>query len=161
MPRIAKVLMLSALAGLTGPHPVQAAELAPALVLRHHLADATGVSAAGHFDPSFLKLDADNQRLFDGLDVLDADPVCQCQDSGGHYRITGHTQGPDRYVATVNRDGEPGHWQVIMHRNRGTWTFYDVIDDRGSVRALLQRHNTCARERLARHQSVDPCAELK
>jgi hypothetical protein len=141
--------------------PALAAPVAPAVILQHHLYHGDGVSPAGHFDPSFLKLDYENQTLFEGVDVLDADPVCQCQDNGAHYRVNGRMDGPDRYIATVSMIGEPASWQVIMHRTSAGWTFYDVIDDRGSVRAVLQRHNACARERLARHQSVDPCAELK
>ena len=91
-----------------------------------------------YFDPALTKLDQDNGKLFDGVDVLDADPVCQCQDVGGKYRFTGR-MAADRYVATVSREGETASWQVIWKRIGGRWLIYDVVDDTGSIRGLLER----------------------
>ena len=135
--------------------------MAPEAALRMALADNAGVTVQGGYDASFLKLDHDNQTLFDGEDVLDADPVCQCQDTGGHYRIRTVFQTADRYTAEVSDQGRPDRWRVLMRTVRGVWKVYDVIDARGSVRALLERHNACARERLAAHRNVDACALLK
>lgn len=132
----------------------------PEAMLKKHLGEVYGVSAKGGFEAGFLKLDDENQRLFDGIDVLNADPVCQCQDSGAHYRVAGHMDGADRYVATVRTADEPRTWQVIMRKIGPAWKFYDVIDEQGSVRARLERHNACAKAKRARRQSIDPCAEL-
>jgi hypothetical protein len=115
----------------------------------------------GFWDPSFRKLDTDNSKLMDGEDVLDSDPVCQCQDVGGVYHYTGKLTAPDRYVATVSRDGDKATWQVILKKLKGGWKIYDVVDDQGSIRGKLERHNACARNKLAHHQKPDSCTDLK
>jgi hypothetical protein len=163
--RIAVRAMMIAVTALAVPQPLHAlmhpAPLSADDVLHKHFAKAAGVSQQGDFEATFLRLDHDNQRLFDGLDVLDYDPVCQCQDTGGAYQVSGRSDGADRYIATVRMTGAPRSWQVIMRKVAGAWKFYDVIEARGSIRALLARHNACARARRARGQSVDRCATLK
>ena len=163
--RIAVRAMMIAMTALAVPQPlhamIHAAPQSADGVLHKHFAEAAGVSQQGDFDATFLRLDHDNQRLFDGLDVLDYDPVCQCQDAGGTYQVSGRSDAGGRYIATVRRTGEPRSWQVIMRKVGGAWKFYDVIEARGSIRALLARHNACARARRASGQSVDRCAALK
>jgi hypothetical protein len=114
-----------------------------------------------YFDPALTKLDRDNGRLFEGVDVLDADPVCQCQDVGGTYTWSGHSEGRDTWVAVVSRNDVPQPWKVIWKRIGHRWVIYDVIDETGSIRGLLERHNKCARDKLAHHEKTDACAELK
>lgn len=121
-----------------------------------------GMLGVKYFDPALTKLDQDNSRLFDGVDVLDADPICQCQDVGADtYKWSGRSEGPDRWVATVSRSDVPRPWQVIWRRIKGRWVIYDVVDETGSIRTQLVRHNACAREKIARHQKPDSCSELK
>ena len=155
-------LMVVAIAGVSMfSHAADAPKGAsPDDVVRKHLAKGLGVSEED-FDPSFLKLDTDNQKLLDGEDVLDSDPVCQCQDTVGKYRVTGKPDGVDRYVAIVGKVGGKSTWQVILQKINGAWKIYDVVDQRGSVRALLERHNACAREKIAHHQDVDVCSLIK
>ena len=113
-----------------------------------------------YFDPALTKLDEDNSKLMDGVDVLDADPVCGCQDMGGTYKWSGHSVG-DRWIATVSNSDVKGSWQVIWKKIGGRWRIYDVTDDRGSIRGLLERHNACARAKIAKHQKPDACTDLK
>jgi hypothetical protein len=113
-----------------------------------------------YFDPALTKLDQDNSKLMDGVDVLDADPVCGCQDVGGTYTWSGHSVG-DRWVATVSNSDVKGSWQVIWKKIGGRWRIYDVTDERGSIRGLLERHNACARAKIAKHQKPDACTDLK
>ena len=133
-------------------------------IMASYRADSGKNGAIGekYFDPALTKLDQDNSRLFDGVDVLDADPVCQCQDVGpGTYRWSGHSEGADRWVATVSRTDVERPWQVIWKRIKGRWLIYDVVDETGSIRTQLERHNRCAREHIAKHQSSDSCSDLK
>jgi hypothetical protein len=113
-----------------------------------------------YFDPALTKLDQDNSKLMDGVDVLDADPVCGCQDVGGTYTWSGKSVG-DRWIATVGNAEVKGTWQVIWKKIGGRWRIYDVTDERGSIRGLLERHNKCAREKIAQHQKPDACTDLK
>ena len=158
---VALVITVVAAPALAAPALAAAPQTAEATLRRHLDGMDDGVTVAGGFEAGFVKLDHENMTLFDGLDVLDADPVCQCQDSGGHYHFVGHAEGPDRYIATVRAEGEKDTWQVIMRKIGAAWTFYDVIDSRGSVRALLMRHNACARATLAKGLSLDACADLR
>ena len=114
-----------------------------------------------YFDPALTKLDQDNSKLMDGVDVLDADPVCGCQDVGGTYKWSGRSEGADRWVATISNADVKGSWQVIWKKMGGRWRIYDVTDERGSIRGLLERHNKCAREKIAKHQKPDACTDLK
>jgi hypothetical protein len=114
-----------------------------------------------YFDPALTKLDQDNSKLMDGVDVLDSDPVCGCQDVGGTYRWSGHSQGAG-WIATVSDSEAKGSWQVVWEKIGGRWLIYDVIEpDQGSIRGLLERHNKCAREKIAKHQKPDACTDVK
>jgi len=157
------VFVAATLLASTAPAAQQTPETLMRKIMASYREDAgdKGMLGQSYFDPALTKLDEDNGKLFDGVDVLDADPVCQCQDVGGKYRYTVRRAGSDRYVATVSREGVKGSWQVIWKRIGGRWLIYDVVDDGGSVRGLLERHNNCAREKIAHHQGVEPCGDLK
>ncbi|HWE44594.1 MAG TPA: hypothetical protein VG407_01085 [Caulobacteraceae bacterium] len=163
----AAVVLAFAPAALAAMAPTSAGDTPEPLmrkIMASYRDSAKGSSAAigqNYFDPALTKLDRDNGRLFDGVDVLDGDPVCQCQDVGGTYKWTGHSEGRDRWVAVVSRSDMKTPWQVIWKRIGNRWGIYDVIDETGSIRGLLERHNRCAREKLAHHQKTDACAELK
>ena len=166
--RVGKFAAVAAVVALAfGPMAMAASDTPEALMrkimdsYKETAKDPNALLGQKYFDPALTKLDQDNGRLFEGVDVLDADPVCQCQDVGGTYRWSGRSEGPDRWVATVSRTDEKTPWQVIWKRISGRWRIYDVVDDTGSVRGKLERHNKCAREKKAHHQSTDACSELK
>jgi len=94
----------------------------------------------------------------DGEDVLDSDPVCQGRDTVGKYRVTGKADGVDRYVAIVGKVGSKPTSQVILCKINGAWKIHDVVEERGSLRALIERHDACVRENIAHHQDVDVCS---
>jgi hypothetical protein len=129
-----------------------------------HLHGEGGVSVRDGYDPGFVRLDHDNQQLMDGVDVLDEDPACNCQDNAGAaYQIKTVRADASRHLIQVWRPKEKKTppWTVEMRLIGGAWKIYDVVSASGhSVRAELVRHNTCAREHIARHQDVTPCALL-
>jgi hypothetical protein len=107
----------------------------------------------GGYDPSFVRLMDENDRLAQGVDLLDADPLCQCQDSGGHYRLVSLSQtGPDSASARIA--DEDGAVTAILKRTAGAWRVYDVVDASGSFRANLIRHNACMRTHHTDAQQV-------
>jgi hypothetical protein len=129
--------------------------------LMAHLHGEGGVSVEGGYDPEFVRLDYENQKLMDGVDVLDADPVCSCQDnSGAAYATETVRADASRHLIRVWRPGDRDTppWTVDLRLIQGRWKIYDVVDSGGSVRARLVRHNACARERISRRQDVTPCA---
>ena len=98
----------------------------------------------GGYDPSFVRLMDENDRLAKGVDLLDADPLCQCQDTGGHYRLVSLSQtGPDDGSARIA--DEDGAVTAVLKRSSVGWRVYDVVDASGSFRANLIRHNACMR----------------
>jgi hypothetical protein len=101
-------------------------------------------------DPGFRKLIEANGQLAgkEGDADLDSDPVCQCQDTGGHYvYVSGATESDGSFDAkvqdTVETDGPP--WTIVMKQENGAWVVYNVIDATGDVRVWLTRHNDCMR----------------
>jgi hypothetical protein len=169
--RFSWILGLAAVAAVAAA-PVRAADDSPDALMTKILAsyavtsvvdDPNAMLGSKYWDPEFTKLDEDNSKLMDGVDVLDDDPVCGCQDVGGHYHFTGKMTGPNDYVATVSMDEEPkgAPWQVIWKRMAGKWLIYDVIDDTGDIRQLLIKHNACARAKIAAHQPTNSCADVK
>jgi hypothetical protein len=86
----------------------------------------------------------ENGRLADGIDLMDADPLCQCQDTGGHYTLSSLAQrGSDN--ASMRITSANGPVTAILKRTTGVWRVYDVVDAAGSFRARLIRHNSCMR----------------
>jgi hypothetical protein len=107
--------------------------------------DWVHLSAHGGYDPSFSALMAENGRLAQGVDLVDADPLCACQDTGGHYSLTALSQtGPNDASAHIAGGGEPV--TAILKRTAGAWHVYDVVDAQGSFRAQLIAHNACMRK---------------
>ena len=100
--------------------------------------------AGADVDPSFQKLMDDNGRLAQGIDLLDADPVCQCQDSGGHYRLLSVTPNGATTNARIGLDGG-SPYTLVLRQSGARWLIYDVIESAGSLRAQLVRHNACMR----------------
>jgi hypothetical protein len=102
------------------------------------------LSRKGGYDPSLLRLMDENDHLAQGVDLLDADPLCQCQDVGGHYAVAAFTQtGPDDATARI-KDAD-GAVTAVLKRTGGAWHVYDVIDSGGSLRTQLTSHNLCMR----------------
>jgi hypothetical protein len=100
----------------------------------------------------------------DGVDVLDEDPACNCQDNAGSaYEIKTVQADAGRHLIQVWRPKEKNTppWTVDMRLINGAWRIYDVLYPGGrSVRAKLIRHNACARAHIARHQDPAACASL-
>jgi hypothetical protein len=98
----------------------------------------------GGYDPSFIALMDENDKLAQGVDLLDADPLCACQDTGGHYVLAAFSQGgPDQATARITGGGEPV--TATLKKTSAGWRVYDVTDASGSFRARLIRHNDCMR----------------
>jgi hypothetical protein len=96
-------------------------------------------------DPSLQRLEDDNSHLADGVDLMDADPVCQCQDSGGHYHLVSLTPaGADMANARIAQDGSDPY-TLVYHRVGAKWLIYNILDDDGDFRAALTKHNACMR----------------
>jgi hypothetical protein len=158
----------ASMAVLAAAAPGVAAEQTPDALMRkimnsyrEGLPEKQAMLGQAYFDPALTRLDQENGKLFDGVDVLDADPVCQCQDVGGTYHYTTRREGAG-WVATVSRTDTPGTtWKVIWKKIGGRWRIWDVVDETGGIRGLLERHNKCAREKIAHHLSVEPCTDLK
>ena len=102
------------------------------------------LSRRGGYDPSLIRLMDENNRLAQGVDLLDSDPLCQCQDTGGHYVLSALSQtDPDDATASIAQAGQPV--TAVLKRTGGAWHVYDVIDASGSLRARLIHHNKCMR----------------
>jgi hypothetical protein len=107
-------------------------------------------------DPGFQRLMDDNGRLagtnYGGVD-LDYDPVCQCQDTGGHFTLVALTpRGSDMAVMRVRITPDapstepPVSYSIVLKRGAGRWRIWDVVETRdGSIRGRLIRHNACLR----------------
>jgi hypothetical protein len=110
----------------------------------------------GETDPSFRALIDENgalaQRHYGGVDQ-DYDPVCQCQDSGGHFTLLSLIrQGADTANLRIRISSEPPTseaptlYTIQIKRIGGAWRIYDVLEGHGSVRQRLIHHNACMRE---------------
>jgi hypothetical protein len=151
----AALAMAVAVAGGAQAKGAQGAEQA----LWAHLKGQASAQADGGYEHGFWRLVEENGRLADGVDVMDADPVCQCQDSGRAFQVKTVRAEPRRQVFRVldPKDRTTKPWLVDMRLIGGKWRVWDVVDDRGSVRALLVSHNRCMRERKAKGLDVDRC----
>jgi hypothetical protein len=101
-------------------------------------------------DPGFRKLIEENGQLAgkEGDADLDSDPVCQCQDTGGHYAyVSGATEAGGMFDAKVQDTNETSTppWTIVMKQEGSAWVVYNVIDSTGDVRVWLTRHNDCMR----------------
>jgi len=110
--------------------------------------DRTGdwddLSRHGGYDPSFIHLMNENSRLAAGVDLMDHDPLCQCQDVGIHYSLSSFSQlGPNK--ASMRITSAQGPVTAILRRTAGAWRVYDVVDAAGSFRARLIHDNICMR----------------
>ena len=117
--------------------------------------DAYRAKVAGEFyDPVFDKLMNENTTLAmkhgGGVD-LDYDPVCQCQDDAGPLQVGAVRQtAPDAAELHMKswcetKGAECRGYLILIRRTGGGWRVYDVVDQGGSVRAMLVRHNACLR----------------
>jgi len=112
-------------------------------------------------DPSFAGLMKENAELFgaEGEADLDYDPICQCQDIGGGYVLVDGKPTDDGggYVAHMRygKGKDQVDWQLVLKPIGGAWKVYDVIDQSGSVRALLTKHDECVKAAKRDHKSID------
>lgn len=110
---------------------------------------------AAFYDPSFAKLISDNGALagrWGGGPDLDYDPVCQCQDDPGGLVVERVTERPGGFadvamVSGLHETGsKPTAYSLVLQRGPAGWRITDVVDQTGSLRALLTRHNACLRK---------------
>jgi hypothetical protein len=131
-------------AALAASAPQTAQAFAQRLVQRMNTDRWVKAGGARDIDPSFQRLMDENDRLAQGVDLLDADPVCQCQDSGGRYRLLSVTPNGAMTNVRIGLDqGAP--YTVVLRQSDARWLIFDVIDSDGSLRAQLMRHNACMR----------------
>jgi hypothetical protein len=135
-------LLAAAAFAATAPQTAQA--FAQRLVQRMNTDSWVKAQSTRDIDPTFERLMTENGRLAQGIDLLDADPVCQCQDSGGHYQLLSVT--PDGAMTNVRIGLDGGSpYTLVLRQSGARWLIYDVIDADGSLRAQLTRHNACMR----------------
>jgi hypothetical protein len=99
----------------------------------------------------------DNSKLAgkSGDADLDYQPICQCQDSGGHYGYVSGAPAPGGvFDAKVTGHDSRPPWTLVLKQENGGWRVYDVIDQTGSVRTWVARHNACMRKFTADAQLV-------
>ena len=102
---------------------------------------------AEFYDPGFVKLMNDNGALAGakgGGEDLDYDPVCQCQDSGGHYSYVSGAQKGAYFDAVMKVDND-APWTLVLTKTPAGWRVYDVLDTTGDLRVWLGKHNACMR----------------
>jgi hypothetical protein len=103
-----------------------------------------------YYDPTWSKLVDDNSTLAGkgGGEDLDYDPVCQCQDSGGHYvYLAGAPAAGGLFNVKVKTtdQSDTAPWTIVLKAEAGGWRVYDVIDGAGDLRVWVARHNDCMR----------------
>jgi hypothetical protein len=75
--------------------------------------------------------------------VLDYDPFCQCQDSGGIYKIQSVTRisGDEYQVRMIETKSHTDPWDFVLPPTKAGWKVYDVIESgkygEGSLRRRL------------------------
>ena len=144
LPALIAALLATSPAALAAAAPQTAQAFAERLVQRMNTDSWVKAKGARDIDPAFQKLMDENDRLAQGVDLLDADPVCQCQDSGGHYRLLSVTPNGATTNARISVDrGAP--YTLVLRQSGARWLISDVIDSGGSLRAQLIRHNSCMR----------------
>ena len=118
---------------------------------------------AAWYDPAWLRLVRDNGDLANarGADALwDADPLCQCQDEGGRYRLVsvGPTQaGRMDARIRITSDSYTDTYSVILAPMAGGWRIYDIVAAGHSTRAFLTRHVNCLRAARTR-RAIELCS---
>jgi len=144
LPALILALLAASPAAFAAAAPQTAQAFAARLVQRMNTDSWVKASSNRDIDPAFRKLMDENGRLAQGVDLIDADPVCQCQDSGGHYRLLSVTPAGAATNARIGQaDGGP--YTLVLRQTDGRWLISDVIDAGGSLRAQLIRHNACMR----------------
>lgn len=131
---------------------------AQALVRRLNGAGHGGWVSGSHVaatDPAFTRLMDDNGRLAGqggGGPDLDYDPVCQCQDTGGHFVLTALTRRGDLADMHIRLGGGAGavdppiNYTIVLRWMGNAWRIYDVVETTdGSIRTRMTRHNACLR----------------
>jgi uncharacterized protein DUF3828 len=180
MPRLANLSLLSValilLGGLMASEPVAQAASAPAnetpaafvhrLYAQYRTKGGQDAVDKKFTDPDFMHLMKENAELFgaEGDADLDYDPICQCQDfvASSIYVLVDGKPSDDGggYVAHIRRGKgkDQVDWQLVLKPIGGQWKVYDVIDQGGSVRAWVTRHNECVKAAKRDHKSIDDCA---
>lgn len=144
LPALILALLAASPAAVAAAAPQTAQAFAERLLQRMNTDSWVTASSNREVDPAFQRLMDENGRLAQGVDLLDADPVCQCQDSGGHYRLLSVTPNGATTNARISVDrGAP--YTLVLRPSGARWLISDVIDLHGSLRAQLIRHNACMR----------------
>ena len=114
-------------------------------VYRHYRHGGPGIDLGGshagqYYHSSLLTLiHADDKANAPSVGVLDADPVCECQDFDGIWdlMIEIQMQGPNRALADVSFALTPpkGRPKDLLHTlrmtlvpERGQWRIYNIVD---------------------------------
>ena len=120
-------------------------------------------NTAAWYDPAWLRLVRDNGSLANarGADALwVADPLCQCQDEGGRYRLVSVAPRPDGRVDArirITSDSLTDTYSVILAPMSGGWRIWDIVGAGHSTRAFLVSHVTCLRAARTR-RAIELCS---
>lgn len=110
---------------------------------------------AAFYDPAFARLINENGALagrWGGGPDLDYDPVCQCQDDPGGLVVQRVTERPGGLADVAMLSGvheagaKPTAYTLVLRRGPNGWRIADVVEETGSLRARLERHNACLRK---------------
>jgi hypothetical protein len=99
---------------------------------------------AKDYDPCRSVCVADFAKLVKAArakNLIDYDPICQCQKGGDAYMMfTGATgANNEEYAATMKKVGKPGTWVVKLKWDDGGWKVNDIIETRAGKQVSLRQ----------------------
>jgi hypothetical protein len=99
---------------------------------------------AKNYDPCDKYCEADLGKLLKAAhrkNMIDYDPVCQCQHGGENYMMFAGSRGAtdDDYRVTMKKVGKPGTWLLILRWADGGWKIRDVLETRSGKQVSLRQ----------------------
>ena len=99
---------------------------------------------AKNFDICAKYCEADLGKLLKAArrkNMIDYDPICQCQRSGDNYMMFAGSRGAtdDDYRVTMKKVGKPGTWLLVLRWVDGGWKIRDILETRGGKQVSLRQ----------------------